>query len=181
MFIEKTFNQANLSLIDKEVTDIELQTEWYNNQIGLTHRADATNIWNDAVGSLYSVDRKEVLGKEKDFTEWNLNDSEIKHAVEILSKNLNLSIGRVRLMKLLPKTGLSVHRDSEFRFHLAIRTNPHAYICNNINGTTNSINVIAQCYHLPSDSYWYKVDTRQIHWVYNGGKTERIHLVVCAN
>ena len=42
------------------------------------------------------------------------------------------------------------------------------------------LGIKANCYHLPMDGQWYKVDTTKTHWVYNGGDSPRIHLVVCA-
>jgi hypothetical protein len=63
-----------------------------------------------------------------------------------------------------------------------IRTNPKAYIAHNVvdnNPERSVLPTTSVCYHLPADGIWYKVDTREVHWVYNGGEEERIHLVVC--
>lgn len=181
MFLEKTCFRVDLSQIFSDIENIDFNNKWHNNQIGLKHRIGSTDIWKDCIGSLYSREKSTFIAKESDFTEWNLsNDSYTKNQISILCAHYKLSIGRVRLMRLLPKQGLSVHRDAEIRFHLVLKTNEKAYICNNIDTVNNSLNVIANCFHLPSDSYWYKADTTQVHWVYNGGETERIHLVVCA-
>lgn len=181
MFLEKTNFTVDLSQILNEVDSIDYNNKWVNHQIGLKHRPGSNDIWTDCIGSLYSKERRSFIGKESDFSEWNLpNGSYIRNQIITLCDHYKLSIGRVRLMRLLPKQGLSVHRDSEIRFHLVLKTNSKAYICNNIGTVNNDLNVIANCFHLPSDSFWYKADTTQIHWVYNGGETERIHLVVCA-
>ena len=82
------------------------------------------------------------------------------------------SVGRVRYMRLMPKTGLTVHRDSEHRLHYVLETNPYSYVCNHLENA-------ALCRHLPADNNFHLVDTTQDHFVYNGGKTERIHLVIC--
>jgi hypothetical protein len=61
-----------------------------------------------------------------------------------------------------------------------IKTNPHAYIAHEIikKIDLSDVPMTGVTYHLPCDSSWYKVDTTQTHYVYNGGSEERIHLVV---
>jgi hypothetical protein len=75
-------------------------------------------------------------------------------------------------MRLMPKTGLSVHADSSVRYHFVLKTNPHAYIA-------HTFQAGALCFHIPADDTFYKVDTTKHHFVYNGGHEPRIHLVVC--
>jgi hypothetical protein len=152
------------------------------NQIGLRHRLGAKNIWTDAVGSLYDREKEVKLSTEDEFTEWSIDDTwYVRGAIERLQEQVG-NIGRVRFMRLLPKTGLSVHRDDEVRYHLVLKTNPKAYIARASNFVIerhSSEPVVSTCYHIPLDSHWWKVDTREVHWVYNGGDEERIHLVVC--
>ena len=45
---------------------------------------------------------------------------------------------------------------------------------------TEQLSVVGECYHIPADGQWYHVNTVKTHWVYNGGSTPRIHIVVCA-
>lgn len=181
MFIEKTKFLSDLAIVENEVKTIENLTNWYGNQIGLKHRLGSTNIWQDCVGSLFSKELNKFIENESAFNNWNLNDdSYIKHQITLVCDYYNLKIGRVRLMRLPPHQGLSVHYDTEERFHLVIKTNLKSYICHNTGENNIQLNPIAQCYHLPLDGYWYKVKTTEVHWVYNGGETDRIHLVVCA-
>ena len=91
-----------------------------------------------------------------------------------LCKLQNIKIGRARFMRLLPKTGLTVHADNSERYHLVINTNKDAFIAQ----TMNNGGIAAVCYHIPADGYFYKVDTTKRHFVYNGGQVDRIHLVV---
>ena len=90
---------------------------------------------------------------------------------------------RMRLMRLMPKTGLSFHEDFCARFHFAITTNPAAFFLTTENDdwaetqdgfTLPGVSVS----HIPADGRMYRVNTRRLHTVYNGGNTERIHLVV---
>jgi hypothetical protein len=146
------------------------------NQLGITHRPGVENIWLDASGSLYDKNLQKFTGKESEFTEWNKYlPSYTKSIIQELSNYENTTFGRIRFMRLMPKTGLSVHPDFEHRYHLALETNKYAYFGEHI----GSSDVAAKCYHIPADSYFYKVDTTREHFVYNGGWEPRIHLVIC--
>jgi hypothetical protein len=153
------------------------------NQIGLNSRANSENKWEDATGSLYDRVAQQWRGTERDFNVWNLDESwYVRQQIEILQKTLNVELGRIRIMRLLPKTGLSVHKDQEMRYHLVLQTNPKAYISHatdDLNLERSVLPTAAACYHMPCDNTWYEIDTREVHWVYNGGEQERIHLVVC--
>lgn len=180
MFISKLNLMSDIELIKNDLLGILQITQWHNNQIGLNHKYLASNIWEDATGSLYNKAQKKFIATESEFNIWNLESSNyIRQQIEMLVETQKFRLGRVRFMKLNPHCGLSVHYDKELRYHLAIETNKSAFICNNINDSNDNLSIIAQCYHIPNDSYWYKVDTTQVHWVYNGGETERIHLLVC--
>lgn len=184
MFIKKLDYSCDIGKINSEFSDILEKSSWGSmNQIGLKCRPGSTDPWFDSSGSLY--DHVSMIKKynESDFTEWNLSeDSYIRQQIELLEKNHNFKCGRVRIMRLLPHVGLSVHRDTELRYHLVLKTNIRSYIAHNVidrNPSRSDLPTTAVCYHLPMDSTWYKVDTREVHWVYNGGNEERIHLVVC--
>lgn len=180
MFIQKLDLSSNVQLVLMELESILQQTHWHNNQIGLKHRSGAENIWHDAVGSLYDRQHGIFIAKEEDYSEWSLPEtSYIRQCVTQLASALDITLGRVRIMKLPVHHGLSVHKDNERRYHLVLQTNPQSYICHNHTPFNTELQPIAQCYHMPQNNHWYRVDTRQVHWVYNGGSTERIHLVVC--
>jgi len=182
MFISKLSSGVDFNKFAMESKTIINKVGWGpTNQIGLKCRPDAINKWFDSAGSLYDSHKMNKIANEWDFSEWNLPpDSYIRQQIELLESNEGFKCGRVRIMKLLPHAGLSVHRDSEVRYHLVLKTNKHSYIAENIiEDSDSTLQSVAKCYHLPPDSIWYKVDTRKFHWVYNGGEEERIHLVVC--
>jgi len=79
-------------------------------------------------------------------------------------------------MRLMPKTGLTVHADSSVRYHYVLETNEYSYIYY-ISKNTGPIKTIG--YHLSDDSSFYRINTLQEHYVYNGGNTPRIHIVIC--
>lgn len=178
MFIKKLDLSADVTQVENDLNTILSYTDWgIENQIGLTHRKILKNdIWKDCVGSLYDRETGVDLANEEEFTEMNVNvPGYVKEKLQELSILENCNLGRVRFMRLMPKTGLTVHADTSVRYHLVLKTNPFAYIGH----TFNAGNVSALCFHIPADGYFYKVDTTKHHFVYNGGLDPRIHLVVC--
>lgn len=186
MFIEKLNYTADLDKMLAELAILESKVSWtdkmfqsngrayHANQIGLTYRPAAEYPWNDASGSLYDKEQKHFIGKESDFTEWNDVGQYTRSVIEKLSEQAGVKFGRIRYMRLLPKTGLSVHPDFEPRYHLVLKTNPYAYFLD----CTPDGEIQAKAYHIPADGYFYKVDTLRNHTVFNGGWEPRIHLVL---
>jgi hypothetical protein len=173
MFLKRLSVQADLEQINLDLEQVLTKTQWgVENQIGLTHRVNPVNdVWKDATGSLYDRENNIELVKESEFTELN---ADFPSYTKTALNRLGIVLGRVRYMRLAPKTGLSVHADNSVRYHLVLKTNPHAYIAQTMRGPIGAV-----CYHMPADSYFYEVDTKLEHFVYNGGSTDRIHLVIC--
>ena len=184
-FITKTTVSVDLQKVIQELDDLleiynwpepNFETGMPGNQIGVTYRDNANDIWQDAMGSLYDPETKTFISKESDFKNLNSNlGAYTKQVIDTLSKIENVQFGRIRFMRAEQKRGLSIHRDLEPRYHLVIKTNPGA-LFGEYYGTEG---VAAQCYHLPADGYFYKVDTTRNHFIYNGGWEDRIHLVLC--
>jgi hypothetical protein len=91
-------------------------------------------------------------------------------------------VWRMRLMKLKPKDCLSFHEDFYMRFHIPIITNDRSFFfvneTNEVPWPVDGLRIPSICaYHLPADGSMYKVDTKRHHTVYNGGRTNRVHLV----
>jgi hypothetical protein len=153
-----------------------------HNQISLKSRPGAENPFMDGIGSLYNRNMYGNQQPEGAFTEWNLPlDNYTRQQIEQLAREQNFVVGRARFMRLNPKTGLSVHSDTTVRYHLVLQTNPRSYFAHNTleHSTDPAVpSVEGRFYHLPADGHWYRVDTTQVHWVYNGGTTERVHLVI---
>jgi hypothetical protein len=184
-FIQRTTVTSDRQLVLDELGGILSHTEWSSsNQLGLNRREIAQNDWHDASGSLFDNETQTYTADEGDFNIWNIDaGSYVRGQIELLASSEQVRLGRCRFMLLRPKTGLSVHTDREVRYHLVLQTNSKSYVAVNeisINLKKSVLPSRATCYHLPADNCWYRVDTRQTHWVYNGGGTDRIHLVVCA-
>jgi hypothetical protein len=178
MFVKKLELTADLEIMKQDLDFVLTRSDWsVENQIGLTYRKGAENLWKDCVGSLWDRENNIELVKEEEFTEIN------SEAPLYTMKRLNdlaalegFKLGRVRYMRLMPKTGLSVHADSSVRYHYVLETNPHSYIYHT---TTMMGSIKTLGYQLLSNGYFYKVNTKMEHYVYNGGTTPRIHIVVC--
>lgn len=182
-FIEKTDTFADLDQMLNDLNTIVNNIGWpkkidehgrtlSSNQIGLNHRPSAENQFLDNVGSLMG----QTLAKESEFTEFNdMLGKYTKNALERLKESENINLGRVRYMLLPEKSGLTVHTDMEMRYHYVLKTNPNAFFGECIKDSEIS----ARCYNIPADGFFYRVDTRLPHFVYNGSREPRIHLVIC--
>ncbi len=93
-----------------------------------------------------------------------LKETYFKNVYDTLS--IHFRIGRVRVLKLDPRTSLSYHRDPENRIHIPIVTNPGALMIVN-----------SQAYHMHADGGAYYMRTIDYHSALNGGSSPRIHLV----
>lgn len=185
-FINKTEHSADFVKMKDELDNLLIKYPWpeldiHNklpgNQIGVTHRPGAIDPFLDAMGGLYDKVTGTFVAKESDFCEFNSAVGNYTVAsIKDLAEKEGFTIGRIRYMRLMPKTGLSVHPDFEMRYHYVLDTNKYAFF----GDATPDGELSAKCYHIPADGHFYKVDTTREHFVYNGGWEPRIHLVVCA-
>lgn len=168
-FIKQTDFNVDLKQILVDLQTILDMYPWpESNQIGLKHRPQAEDIWLDASGSLLTTGRT-----ESEFTEWNPNcPAYLKQIIQELETKFKFTAGRIRIMRLLSKRGLTVHLDAESRYHLVLKTNPFCYMFH----VDKSNKPVGE--HIPADGYFYWVDTTQGHFVYNGSREDRIHLVI---
>ena len=75
-------------------------------------------------------------------------------------------IGRMRFLMKPPRSCLSWHRDPEKRIHIPIITNPGCRMV-----------IEDESYHMPADGSVYITDNSKYHNFFNGGETDRLHLV----
>ena len=138
MIIKKTDFSVDTSRVLDELNFVLHNRVWWpeetvtankpQNQISLRHRANATgNLWLDGIGSLVDRDTGQMFAEEKDFSEWNKDVPEYtKQILEELMQREGVKFGRIRYMRLMPRTGLTVHLDKEQRYHLVLTTNRFA-------------------------------------------------------
>jgi len=74
-------------------------------------------------------------------------------------------LGRTRLMRSLPKTCLTWHKDTTLRLHLPLKTQEGCYMV-----------IEDEILHL-AENRWWQTNTTKLHTAFNGSKEERIHLV----
>ncbi len=166
------------ALMQQSVNHIVDSVGWGDkNQIALSSRPDAVDAWQDGLGRSVDPITKVKLINEADFTCLNDLSPYLLNSLQSLSETTGSKFGRIRLMRLMPHHGLSVHRDSETRLHYVIDTNRRCYF--GFSQFDDPDMPAAECWHMPQDSQWYHVDTRKHHFVYNGGETPRIHIVIC--
>lgn len=146
--------------------------EQCGNQITLTHRSESNQTPQEGSGSLFEHSTGSWKAYEKDFRFFNeeFKNTYFYEIYREMQKRTNGAIGRVRLMRLPPKVCYSLHRDSTIRFHLALVSNPQAFL----------LFAPAELISIPVDGSVYAVDTRRAHSAFNGGDEDRIHLVMSA-
>jgi hypothetical protein len=163
----------DLERVQREVLGILEHTHFHSEagQICLNHRPGAAAPYYDGVGSLWKIENGEHvrLAAETDFSQLHpdLRGTYIEEVIERTREFVGRPIGRVRLMRLQPKSCLSFHRDSEVRVHLPIFTNEQCFMV-----FRNGL------FQIPADGSLYATNTIQQHTAFNGHATDaRIHLV----
>ncbi len=123
----------------------------------------------EGLGSLYCAQNNPSGFKEFDFKYFNPS-LEGTYFDQIYRSVLSFwpgQVGRIRLMKLPPKTCYSVHVDDGYRLHLPIFTSGQCFLCFPEEGM----------FHLPANGLAYFTNTLKEHSAMNGSQIDRIHLV----
>lgn len=149
-------NQMCINSIDADPTNFNLGTgslEW-----------DWDNQYRDA-DDVLQTPKRAVVYTEADFTTLSpqFADTAFADVYKLLTSNYKL--GRVRVMRSVPKTCLSWHMDSTPRIHYVIKSQP---------GCLMVIEDTAK--YLPTQTWWH-TDTTKKHTAFNGSYEDRIHLV----
>lgn len=138
-------------------------------QLNLTTREAAAQSPYELSGSLYDVPERKALHWEQEF-KYFLREFEGTYLHEVyktVNEALGGTVGRVRLMRLQPRECYTFHKDDNVRYHLAVRTHRAAFIA-----------FQSGLHHIPADGRVYRVDTTQPHTALNGGREDRVHLVI---
>jgi hypothetical protein len=135
-----------------------------HNQVSVTARCGALEPLYDAVGWIPDG------VAEADYSQ--ITAPFIGTAFERFLKDLPFSYGRTRLMRMRPKSCLSIHADPTRRYHMALITNPDCYIVG-VSGEDGSF------HQIPADGILYRMDAHRTHTALNSGNKDRFHLVIC--
>lgn len=140
-----------------------------SNQIMLTSDRSTNQNPYEYVGSLFCKLSNKYLRKEYEFKYFieAFKDLIFYRIYQELSAVSPFQIGRVRLMKLNPKSCYSMHKDDGIRYHVPLKTNEQAFLLFKENGA----------FQIPADGRVYGTNTMLEHTAMNGGDEDRIHLV----
>lgn len=130
--------------------------------------SNSYEIWDDELKTnRWVVPDRETPLHEHDFTETvNVFRGTVFEDILAMLRS-HYAIGRVRVMKLRPKSCLTWHRDDTRRLHYPILTNP------------GSMMVIEdQVQHFEVGEWWL-ADTLHLHTAINAWTEPRLHLVIC--
>lgn len=139
--------------------------EWDRNK-------NSKEYWFSGVGSLYDFDRHKFIASTSTFTQRleKLEGSyiaEVMDEVEEFARTEGKNIGRVRVMRLMPKTCYTLHVDpEEFRYHIPLLTNLDCFF---VVGETMQ--------KMPEVGRLYRFKTNLIHTAVNASPIPRLHLV----
>lgn len=169
--VEKLVHQFDIDHLQKDCQTLisKVGFDQDNSQICLQHSSQCQNKWHDGTGSLPKKYPNFDVFRTIDTNYVIIND-EIKHTYifTVLSElGKHFSIFRCRLMCLRPRSCYSWHYDQTCRLHIALKTNQHCRMVFE-NGS----------WHIPADGAVYLTNTTQWHSAFNGGFSERIHLVL---
>ena len=157
--IEKTAYTLDIESTLKLLESVPIN---WKNQLCVTSRTG--NDLLDGVGSINDYSDS----NERDFNKLNsfFKNTDIERLLSSISQS-GYSYGRVRLMKLNPKTTYSYHMDTETRLHFALDTNQD-----------NMFIIDDEVFRIPSDGFGYHMDTTKYHTAINCSNSIRIHLVI---
>lgn len=158
MIYEKTNVVANLKALQDDF--LEKSNVWpkHKNRICLNNHDNVDDYVLNA-------------GQRFIYTEFNYMNSIFLNTIwEETIKLLPCKISRARIMIMKPESVLSIHRDIEPRWHLALFTDPACLFYDHDSQTA---------FHIPADGYFYRIDTTRVHTAFNAtANFYRIHLVI---
>lgn len=161
--IRPTEIQQNLEAVRSVVSEVGALLK-ERGQLSVTSRPDAEEPLLDALG---------WLPEDAQESDYSVINEEFKGGpIEELLSKLPFRHGRVRLMRLAPKSCLSIHKDSTRRYHYAVTTTPDCYLVEMRDGT-------GTFHHIPADGRLYEMDARLTHTAVNAGREGRVHIVIC--
>ncbi|MGN2641027.1 aspartyl/asparaginyl beta-hydroxylase domain-containing protein [Nocardia takedensis] len=135
--------------------------------VSMTHRPDAEDPLTDGLLSQFTPNGH-MRYHEREFSCFNPMFSGTYFAVVHRAVSALMPIGRMRLMILAPGTVYRMHADATKRAHLAIHTDPDAYL----------VGPGGQGHHIPADGRLRVFDTRARHTAFNAGVVDRVHLLL---
>ena len=100
--------------------------------------------------------------------------------IERLIDQLDIPVGRARIMLMKPKSTLSIHADRGLRYHFAVETAPDCFLVEVKAPEAEGEPATTVLHHIPADGRLYEMDAFQTHTAMNTGKCKRLHIVINA-
>lgn len=171
--LDKKFSIAQLltDINTRVFSDADFSQEQYDklNQVSLRKSESG---WFDGVGSLYDAPSKSFINTTDDFSKPNEKligtyVEQVIHEVEDVAQGDGVKIGRIRLMRLQPRTCYTLHKDpEEFRYHIPLITSWKSFFA-----------VDDIIYRMEKAGHLYKFKTSAFHTAVNASKIYRLHIV----
>jgi len=176
----KTFAdfRSPIKIVESHIEEELLNLDTVVNQIVLTKKPEATSDYfrvklRDQDTASNSLTREHVgeiddYAKEMEYTEFipEFNHTYFKEIYDEL-KTVNIKIGRIRLIRNYPQHCLSWHIDNDDKIHIPIKTN-----------TGVRMIVEDEVVHMPAGTTTIMRTKNNNHSTMNGGKEERVHMVI---
>ena len=139
-----------------------------------TSMSVSPNSWTDGAGSFKNTDKDEA----------DYNQLNPVYKGTVFEQIINDLDGlRARVMTRSRHSCYSMHKDRTLRYHLAMNTNPYAYMyfpddlnSSEFYSTAGEHEIV----HIPADGYIYETDTRLWHSAINCGNDSRTHFVLAS-
>ncbi|MEV6071956.1 aspartyl/asparaginyl beta-hydroxylase domain-containing protein [Nocardia sp. NPDC052001] len=135
--------------------------------VSLTHRPDAADPLADGMCSQFTPEGT-MRYLEREFSCFNEDFADTYFAVVHKAVSAILPVGRMRLMIMRPGKAYRMHADATMRAHLAIHTEPTAFL----------VGPDGHGHHVPADGRLRVFDTRLQHTAFNAGIADRVHLTL---
>ena len=166
-FVPKIINELNTKVFADSAFDMDKFLNY--KQLSLRESTD----WFDGVGSLYDYGLKKVVAATEQYRlpckklEGTYIESMISKVEEVATQD-GVKIGRIRVMRIEPKTCYSLHTDpEEFRYHIPLET---SYQCFFVVGK--------EVVRMPKVGRLYRFKTRSEHTAVNASfNVIRLHVV----
>jgi hypothetical protein len=169
------------------------ECEWsYNNSISFTYdpNTEADLPWQKAIhgGAIERSRQNNVISRKDEWYSVFIDRFALTEFAEVwkdMNSRIDGGIFRMRLVRMMPRTCLSIHVDFSVRYIIPIVTNKNCLTLidqGDTNFVSNDIKIDnVGSYHLPADGGVYRFDACNHHTGFNGGSTPKIQLVISAH
>lgn len=172
--ISKTSLFFDLEQTQRALSDLLSRTTWGpTGQIALTRARDVpadVDPFHHGTGDWIDPKTRKMIFPESHFRflDERLHGTYFEEIYKRVNEGVPEAVARMRIMQLMPRACYSYHADDEYRYHLAIESNPTAFV----------IFEDLPPQHIPMDGWLYGFEARKKHTAINCGMRPRVHIVI---